>query len=123
MVLQRNLTDALDIQRSKTLAVFVNVLNKKQADVTPMVGMGIVITGYGTAIYYCLPLALLSLNLTLLSKIVIFILVSLLFSLTLLFFNLQGIIQRFSTHIFLCFEKRSTKAMVIKNLSAHRQRN
>ena len=32
VVLDRNLNDALDIQRSKTQAVFVSILNKKEAN-------------------------------------------------------------------------------------------
>ena len=87
VVLDRNLNDALDIQRSKTQAVFVNILNKKKANTTPMVLVGLSITIYGVTIYYLLPLALLSMNLTLVSQIIIFILVGLLFALTLLAFN------------------------------------
>ena len=87
VVLDRNLNDALDIQRSKTQAVFVNILNKKEANTGPMVLVGLSITIYGVTIYYLLPLALLSMNLTLVSQIIIFILVGLLFALTLLAFN------------------------------------
>ena len=87
VVLDRNLNDALDIQRSKTQAVFVNILNKKQANTRPMVLVGLSITVYGVTIYYLLPLALLSMNLTLVSQIIIFIIVGLLFALTLLAFN------------------------------------
>jgi len=67
VVLQRNLTDALDIQRSKTQAVFVNILQKKKANLTGMVSIGFAITLYGVTIYYLLPLALMSMNLTLVS--------------------------------------------------------
>ena len=88
IILQRNLNDALDIQRSKTQAVYVNILNKKAANYTPMVVVGCAFTVYGVTIYYILPLALMSFNLNLLSKIVIFILVGLLFALTILAFNI-----------------------------------
>ena len=67
VVLDRNLNDALDIQRSKTQAVYVSVLNKKEANMAPMVMFGLAITIYGVTIYYLLPLALLSMNLTLVS--------------------------------------------------------
>lgn len=123
VVLDRNLNDALDIQRSKTQAVYVEVLNKKKADIVPFVMFGTSITLYGIVIYYFLPLSLMSMNLTMVSKIVIFILVGLLFALTLLAFNLQGYIERMCTHLFLMFESRSVKTMVMKNLSAHRRRN
>jgi hypothetical protein len=67
IVLDRNLNDALDIQRSKTQAVYVNILNKKQADYTPLVATGTAFTVFGVTIYYLLPLALMSFNLSLLS--------------------------------------------------------
>lgn len=123
VVLDRNLNDALDIQRSKTQAVFVNILNKKKVNLAPMVLTGLSITVYGVTIYYLLPIALLSMNLTLVSQIIIFILVGLLFALTLLAFNTQAIIERICTRIFLFFEQASIKSMVIKNLAAHRRRN
>ena len=67
IVLDRNLNDALDIQRSKTQAVYINILEKKKANYTPMVATGLAFTAYGVTIYYLLPLALMSMNLNLLS--------------------------------------------------------
>jgi hypothetical protein len=63
------------------------MLKSKEANTTPMVMVGASITIYGITIYYLLPLALLSMNLNLVSQIIIFILVGLLFALTLLAFN------------------------------------
>lgn len=123
IVLDRNLNDALDIQRSKTQAIFVNILNKKKANYTPMVLFGLAITSYGVTIYYTLPMALMSMNLTLVSRIVIFILIGLLFALTLLAFNVQSTVERFFSRIFLFFEINSMRLMAIKNLAAHRKRN
>lgn len=88
-----------------------------------MVLFGAAVTIYGVTIYYLLPLALMSMNLTLVSKIVIFILVGLLFSLTLLAFNIQSTVESICTKVFLCFEIKSVRSMVIKNLAAHRKRN
>jgi hypothetical protein len=85
--------------------------------------VGAVITFYGVAVYYLLPLALLSMNLTLLSQIIIFILVGLLLALTLFAFNIQMYLERLITKIFLFYEITSIKSMVLKNLAAHRQRN
>lgn len=123
IVLDRNLNDALDIQRSKTQAVYVNILNKKHADYTPMVASGLAFTMYGVTIYYLLPLALLSFNLSLLSKIVIFILVGLLIALTIIAFNMQSYVETLLTTVFLFFERDSIRKMVNKNLSSHRKRN
>ena len=88
-----------------------------------MVATGLAFTAYGVTIYYLLPLALMSLNLHMLSQIVIFIIIGLLFALTLLAFNIQSTVEWFLTNIFLFYEKSSTKAMVIKNLNSHRKRN
>jgi len=123
IVLQRNLNDALDIQRSKTQATFVNIVNKKQANYLPMVLFGAAITLYGVTIYYTLPLALMSMNLSLVSQVIIFILVGLLFALVLLAFNIQPMMERFLSKVFLCFEIKSMRLMAVKNLSAHRNRN
>ena len=123
IVLDRNLNDALDIQRSKTQAVYVNILNKKQADYTPLVATGTAFTVYGVTIYYLLPLALMSFNLSLLSQIIIFILMGLLFGLTLLAFNIQSSVENLLTNVFLFFELNSIRRMVRKNLSSHRKRN
>jgi endonuclease III-like uncharacterized protein len=70
-----------------------------------------------------LPLALLSMNLNLVSQIIIFILVGLLFALTLLAFNVQQYMERLCTRLFLFFEHNSVQNMVLKNLAAHRMRN
>lgn len=78
---------------------------------------------YGVSIYYLLPLALLSLNLTLVMRIFIFILFGMLFALSLIALNTQRIFEILFTHIFLFFEKESLKQMVLKNLTAHRDRN
>ena len=123
MVLDRNLNDALDIQRSKTQAVYINILENKKADYTPMVASGLSFTIYGVTIYYFLPLALCSFNLKMLSQIIIFIIVGLLFALTLIAFNIQSSVERLLTHVFLFFEKNSMRQMVIKNLTAHHKRN
>ena len=88
-----------------------------------MVATGLAFTAYGVTIYYLLPLALMSFNLNLLSQIIIFIIIGLLFALTLLAFNIQSSMEWFLTHVFLCFEKKSTRSMVLKNLSSHRKRN
>ena len=101
----------------------MSIINKKQANYVPMVVFGTAITLYGVTIYYTLPAALMSLNLTLVGKIVIFILVGLLFALVLLAFNVQPIMERFLSRIFLCFELKSIRLMALKNLSAHRNRN
>jgi hypothetical protein len=84
---------------------------------------GTIAVAYGLSIYYFLPLAMLSFNFALILKIFFFILVGMLFGLSLLAFNLQRFSEILLTHIFLFFEKKSMKDMVLKNLTAHRMRN
>ncbi len=61
-VLSKNLNDALDYQRSKTQAVYVEVLDKEKQSYTSYVVFGVITVAYGLAIYYFLPLSMLSLN-------------------------------------------------------------
>lgn len=84
---------------------------------------GTIAVAYGLSIYYFLPLAMLSFNFSLILKIFFFILVGMLLGLSLLAFNLQRFLEIIFTYVFLSFEKKSMKMMVIKNLSAHRMRN
>lgn len=88
-----------------------------------MVLFGAAITLYGVTIYYTLPMALMSMNLSLVSQVIIFILVGLLFALVLLAFNIQPMMERFLSKVFLFFEIKSMRVMAVKNLSAHRNRN
>ena len=74
-----------------------------------MVASGLSFTIYGVTIYYFLPLALCSFNLKMLSQIIIFIVVGLLFALVLMAFNFQSVIERILTHIFLFFERSSMR--------------
>lgn len=78
---------------------------------------------YGIGIYYFLPLALLSFNFSLLLRIFFFILLGMLFGLTLLAFNLQRGLEYILAYTFLIWEKASMRKMVLKNLSAHKMRN
>lgn len=121
--LKKNLNDSLDIQRSKTQAIYVEILDKDNQNMTSFIIFGCIAIIYGLAIYYFLPLAMLSFDIALILKIFFFILIGLLFGLSLLAFNLQRILEIGLTKIFLCCERASMKQMVLKNLTAHRMRN
>lgn len=56
-------------------------------------------------------------------RIFIFILFGMLFALALIALNSQRILEIILTRVFLAFEKASVRVMVLKNLSAHRDRN
>jgi FtsH-binding integral membrane protein len=84
---------------------------------------GIITVVYGLAIYYFLPLSMLSLNFKLILRIFFMILLGMLFGLTLLSFNLQRLLEIALTHTLLFFEQSSMRMLVLKNLTAHKLRN
>jgi hypothetical protein len=84
---------------------------------------GVITVVYGLAIYYFLPLSMLSLNFKLILRIFFMILLGMLFGLTLLSFNLQRILEIALTHTLLSFEQSSMRMLVLKNLTAHKLRN
>lgn len=122
-MLSKNLNDALDYQRSKTQAVYIEVLDKDKQSYTTYVIFGIITVVYGLAIYYFLPLSMLSLNFKLILRIFFMILLGMLFGLTLLSFNLQRLLEIALTHTLLFFEQSSMRMLVLKNLTAHKLRN
>ncbi len=77
----------------------------------------------GITIYYFMPLSVLTFNLGLLLEIFFFILLGMIFGLTLIAFNLQRLIEHVVVYICLFFERKSTKILILKNLSAHRESN
>ena len=121
--LKKNLNESLDIQRSKTQAMYVEILDPKTQNMGSYIVFGTVSVIYGFSIYYFLPLAMLSFNFALILNIFFFILISMLFGLSLLAFNLQRFIEILLTYVFLIFEKNSMRQMVLKNLTAHKMRN
>lgn len=117
------MNESLDIQRSKTKAMYVQILDKSQSSMSSYIVFGVISVAYGLSIYYFLPLAMLSMNFALILRIFFFILVGMLFGLSLLAFNLQRFLEILLTKVFLFYEKLSMKQMVSKNLTAHRMRN
>ena len=91
--------------------------------VTPIVLIGTISVIYGMSIYYLLPLALLTMNLTLLLDIFFLILLGMIFGLTLLAHTLQQVLEWITVHVLLFFERKSMKQMIVKNLIAHKIRN
>ncbi len=120
-----NLHDSLDTKHNKTKAVQIDV---ERADQGGNVSWTIVVIGMGLAafggiIYYVLPLSLLSFNLGLLLNMFMFILGGMLLGLTLLALNLQHMLEHMVVYLFLWWDKRAIRSLVLKNLTAHRARN
>jgi len=57
-----NLTDALDVNRSKNQGVLITFIDSRTKDLVPYLLFGSVTVVFGIAIYYGLPIALLELN-------------------------------------------------------------
>lgn len=103
--LSKNLNESLDVQRSKTQAMYVQILDKEKQGQSTQIIFGFIAVVYGLSIYYFLPLAMLSFDFSLILKIFFFILVGMLFGLSLLAFNLQRFLEIIITYLFLFFER------------------
>ena len=123
IVLSKNLNDALDYSHSKQKAALVKILRTQDFDKSPYIVFGLISVVYGVSIYYLMPLALISLNFSLLLNIFFMILIGMLFGLVLLTSNCQRFFEVFFTFVILCWEKKSMKKMILKNLIAHKERN
>ena len=74
-------------------------------------------------VYFVMPLAILSFDISLLLMIFFLILVGMLLGITLIALNLQSVIELAIVNSLLLFERKSMKLLIVKNLSAHRQSN
>lgn len=118
-----SLPDTLDNLKSKTAAMYVNILQKNKKDVTSLVLFGAMGLSYGFGIYYLLPLSLISYNFSLAMTLFLGILFGMIISMALLAINLMPMINQLISKLFLFFESNSTRLLVNKNLMAHRDRN
>lgn len=119
----RNLSDALDYNRSKTQAVYVKILDKSKRNISTLVVFGVLAVTYGISIYYFLPLSLLSFNFGMILRIFFFILLGMLLGLCLLAINFQRVLEVLLVYLCLWFETQSMRKLILKNLTAHKGRN
>ena len=78
---------------------------------------------FGVAIYVLLPMALINQNFSLLLQIFFVILLGMLFGLTLMVTNVQGLMEFIFVYLFLFWEKKSMISILRKNMGAHKRRN
>ena len=78
---------------------------------------------YGTLIYYGLPLALLTLNLSLLLAIFFVILLGMIAGLTLIAYNFERLVEVFIVRVLLFWETKAMRMLILKNLVAHKEKN
>lgn len=121
--LSRSITESMDVQKSKTQAIYVNILQKNRKDVTGLVIFGLIALSYGFSIYYLLPLSLVSFNFSLATTIFLFILFGMIAAMGLLALNLMPYLNVLVARILLSWESQSMKQTVLKNLIAHKERN
>ena len=98
-------------------------MQKSKTNNVPYIIFGLITFIYGFAIFYVMPLSLVSMKLSLLLGIFLFILIGLLFGLTLMAINFQRFVEMALTYIALCWEKQSMKLLVLNNLKTHAMRN
>ena len=98
-------------------------MQKNKKDVTGLIMFGGIAISYGFGVYYFLPLSLVSFNFSMAMSIFLFILFGMIFALAILVINFMPYINTFVAHLFLFFEKKSVKLVVLKNLIAHKDRN
>ena len=122
-ILKLNLIQALDYQRSKIQAVYVNVLLKGKRNVTFLLFLGIVAVAAGLSIYYFLPAGLLTMNFKVILNIFLSIMLCIIVSFALIALNFQSNFESIISYIFMRNQKESLKLLVQMNLRAHRSRN
>ena len=123
MVLSQNLNDALNYQRSRIKGTFVEIMKTSAMNRVPYIIFGLITFLYGLGMFYVLPLSLLSMKISLILGVFLFILMGLIFGLTLLAMNMQRLVEIALTHLVFFWEKPSMKKMIQSNLRTHQMRN
>jgi hypothetical protein len=117
--------DALDTTRPKVALVKHTVTRSDDSAVPwPVFVGGVALFGFGFAVYFFLPLSLISLNLGLLASLFVCVLVALLGGLVTLALSVDLLLARVA--LFLCagwWERAAILRLVSGNLLAHRARN
>ena len=121
--LKQTLSIAIDQQRSKSMAVKIDIVVEGKSTRWGIISFGIISSGFGVSIYYLLPLALLSFDFALLISIFFWILIGLLVGCILLAMNIQYLIEKLVVTVCLFWIKAAIRTIVIKNLASHRIKN
>ena len=85
--------------------------------------IGVLMSVFGLAMYYGLPLALISLNLQLLLYIFVGLILAMLFGLSILSLNLEVLLENLFLYILFFWEAAAVMTLIEKNFVAHRVRN
>ena len=121
--LSANLTDALNVNRSKSQGVMVSIIDNTTKDVIPYIVFGLTSCCFGIAIYYGMPVAMLELNFGLLLTIFFMILIGLLLGLVIFAVNLQSALEFFLMYLLLFWESAGMRRLLSQNIVAHKKKN
>ena len=103
--LSANLTETLDVTRSKTKGTIITTFNNKAINIAPYLFKGSLAVANGVIVYYLLPVALLELNIALILTVFFTLLLGMLKGLVLLAVNLQSWLEYVLLNILLFWEK------------------
>jgi len=121
--LSKSLTDSLNTQRSKQSGVLVTLTDNESKIVVPYILFGSVCVTFGMAVYYFLPLGLMNQNIGVILWVFFAIFIGMMSGLTLLVTNLRGLLEVVLVYALFFWEKKSIRALLLKNLASHKQRN
>jgi hypothetical protein len=99
----------LNTHKTKTAGTKVTISSDKAANIIPFVAYGSIAVIFGVTVYYAMPLSLLSQNFSLFLSILFFILIALILGLSILAFNLQGLVEWLIKTIMLFYETSSMR--------------
>ena len=119
----QSLVSALDTVHSKATSVFIDIQSGSKKLPWVRITFSLLTITLGVAIYYLLPLSLLSFNVGLILSIFFWILLGMLLGLVLLSMNVQHLVERNIVRILFCFASDSFRNLVVKNLVTHKIRN
>ena len=105
----KNLTDALNTQRSQNSGLVITFTNNSTKNVIPYVMFGSISVVFGISIYIFLPLGLLSQNIGMVLAVFLSLLMGMMLGLTLFVANLQGFLEIVLVYIFFFWERQSMR--------------
>ena len=106
-----------------TLSGTIVIIQNKGAKMVPFLVFGLLCVTAGITVYIVMPQALLSENASLILQIFFLILIGMILGLALLSSNLRGFIEILITYLLFFWEKKSMRALIKKNLVAHKHTN
>lgn len=107
--MQMNMTDSLDVHKSKTKALYVKILQSNKKDLTGIIIVGLVNLIYGFGGYYLVPFCLVAFKFSLFSNLMLLGNGGIMLGLSFLSNVFAPFINVFLIRIFTVFEKQSTR--------------